>query len=292
MESVTLNKTTIPLNVGDTETLTATVKPDEATDKTVKWSSSNESVATVDNNGMITAVAAGTATITATATNGTDAATDDKTATCTVTVNAADEPDEPDEPDESMTKAVEIINVLQNGSRAIPPEFKNVELSLKITIDPDSKKSASDDVELTLSAGGEAVISREVTFSKKIDGLAPGKFTVTVSGLPKSVYAKDADIYSTDGPIEGAVKWKYALSAKGEINEIDGKPVVRVWLIWDNGSLPETIRVVALPEDEIGAYQLRADGTKEYLLFQTYDICMAFLGRDELCRGYERCFHK
>ena len=105
-------------------------------------------------------------------------------------------------------------------------------------------------------------------------------------------YAKDADIYSADGPIEGAVKWKYALSAKGEINEIDGKPVVRVWLFWDNGSLPETIRVVALPEDEIGAYKLNADGTKEYLLFHTYDICMQWLGSDELCRGYERCFHK
>ncbi|MBQ6505361.1 MAG: hypothetical protein IJI57_15760 [Flexilinea sp.] len=41
-----------------------------------------------------------------------------------------------------------------------------------------------------------------------------------------------------------------------------------------------------------GAYQLRPDGTKEYLIFQTYDICMAYLGRDELCRGPERCYHK
>ena len=50
--------------------------------------------------------------------------------------------------------------------------------------------------------------------------------------------------------------------------------------------------MVALPEDEIGAYALRQDGTKEYLLFQTYDICMMYLGSDELCRGPERCFHK
>ena len=50
--------------------------------------------------------------------------------------------------------------------------------------------------------------------------------------------------------------------------------------------------VYILPEDEIGAYALRADGTKEYLLFHTYDICMAWLGREDLCEGPERCFHK
>ena len=67
-----------------------------------------------------------------------------------------------------------------------------------------------------------------------------------------------------------------------------------ITLYWELTSepVPEPIRVVALPEDEIGAYALRADGTKEYLIFQTYDICMAYLGRDELCRGPERCYHK
>ena len=68
-----------------------------------------------------------------------------------------------------------------------------------------------------------------------------------------------------------------------------------VTLYWNSKAAapaPEVIRVVALPEDEIGAYQLRADGTKEYLLFQTYDICMTYLGRDELCAGPERCYHK
>ena len=48
----------------------------------------------------------------------------------------------------------------------------------------------------------------------------------------------------------------------------------------------------ALPEDEIGAYAIRQDGTKEYLLFHTYDICMDWLASDELCAGFERCFHK
>ena len=86
---VTLNKTETTIEVGKDETLTATVSPDDATDKTVTWSSSDESVATVDENGKVTAVKAGTATITATATNGTDDTADDKTATCAVSVQTA-----------------------------------------------------------------------------------------------------------------------------------------------------------------------------------------------------------
>ena len=78
---VILNKTTATLAVGDTVTLTATVSPEDATDKLVTWTSDNESVATVDSEGRITAVAQGTATITVKTNDG------DKTATCSVAVN-------------------------------------------------------------------------------------------------------------------------------------------------------------------------------------------------------------
>ncbi len=77
--SVTLNKTELVLTEGDTETLTTTVKPDDATDKTVTWSTSDESIAKVDNNGKVTAVKEGTATITARA--------GAKSATCAVRVS-------------------------------------------------------------------------------------------------------------------------------------------------------------------------------------------------------------
>lgn len=80
VESVTLNKTELTLDIGGEETLTATVTPDNATNKSVKWSSDNTTVAAVTN-GKVTATAAGTATITATAGG--------KSATCTVTVNSA-----------------------------------------------------------------------------------------------------------------------------------------------------------------------------------------------------------
>lgn len=71
--------------MGATETLSATVAPTNATDKSVQFTSSDETIATVTPvQGKITGVKAGTATITATTVNG-------KTATCEVTVTAASE---------------------------------------------------------------------------------------------------------------------------------------------------------------------------------------------------------
>lgn len=80
VESVTLNKTEITLEIDETQTLTATLTPDNATDKTVTWTVAPEGVVSVDDNGNVTAIKDGTAMITATA-NG-------KTAQCSVTVNA------------------------------------------------------------------------------------------------------------------------------------------------------------------------------------------------------------
>ena len=77
--SVTLNESADTLTaVNDTLQLTAVVTPDNATNKAVTWSSSNDSVAIVDNNGFVTAVGNGIAIITATA--------DEQTATCEITV--------------------------------------------------------------------------------------------------------------------------------------------------------------------------------------------------------------
>lgn len=77
---VSLDKTEIVLVEGSNQTLTATVEPTNATNKGVTWSSDHEAVATVDQNGTVTAVKAGTATIMVTTADGS------KTATCTVNV--------------------------------------------------------------------------------------------------------------------------------------------------------------------------------------------------------------
>ena len=83
VSGITLDKTELVLIVGDAAAqLKATVAPDNATDKTVTWTSDKPAVATVDATGKVTAVAEGEATITAKA--------GDKTATCKVTVCDAD----------------------------------------------------------------------------------------------------------------------------------------------------------------------------------------------------------
>ena len=84
---VTLNQTAVTLDIDQSITLKATVAPENATNKAVTWASDNTGVATVDENGKVTAVAAGTANITVTTADG------GKTATCAVTVNPATDPE-------------------------------------------------------------------------------------------------------------------------------------------------------------------------------------------------------
>lgn len=76
VEQITLNKTEGVLTVGNSVTVTATVTPDNATNTTINWTSSDEKVATVDSNGKVTAVAAGNATITATSESDGDVSAD------------------------------------------------------------------------------------------------------------------------------------------------------------------------------------------------------------------------
>ena len=82
VESVTLDKDSLELTVGETVELTATVLPEEAANKEVTWSSTNDNVVTVEE-GKITAISAGEATITVTTMDG------EKTATCEVVVKEA-----------------------------------------------------------------------------------------------------------------------------------------------------------------------------------------------------------
>ena len=122
---VSLDKTELSLTVGDTETLTATVAPDNATDKTVTWTSSNSTVATVDQNGVVTAVARGTAVITATAADGSGAS-----ASCTVTVTRPYIP--PANPNYKIT-----LEATQGGTVTADPTAAKAGATVTLTPVPD-----------------------------------------------------------------------------------------------------------------------------------------------------------
>ena len=166
--SVTLDKTDLTLDVNGTAKLNATVKPDDATNKTVTWSSNNETVATVDNNGKVTAKAAGEAIITA--------KVGDKQATCNVKVTAAD-------------VAVESVTLNQSSLELVAGK----EATLTATVKPDNATNKdvtwiSEKPEIaavkggtvTAKAAGTAIIA--VT---TVDGAKTATCTVTV--IPKTV---------------------------------------------------------------------------------------------------------
>ncbi len=133
VESVTVEPKTLSLKVGGSGELTATVLPENATDTTVTWTTSNEEIATVDVKGVVTAKAAGEATITATA--------GDKTGICKVTVEEAAIDDvkapevtaEAEIPEGASENVSEIINAaataVTENAASIAPDLSNAILN-------------------------------------------------------------------------------------------------------------------------------------------------------------------
>ena len=121
--SVKLDKTTTGVEIGKEIKLTATVTaPDDKTDKTVTWSSSDEKIATVSADGVVKGIAVGgPVTITATA-----KADNTKTATCQVTVAKEGGLEEPDKPDTPLTEPrinPAVVSLQKNGSTTLTVEI-------------------------------------------------------------------------------------------------------------------------------------------------------------------------
>ena len=148
VSGVTLNPTSTALVVGNTKQLTATVAPANADDSTLVWTSGNAKVATVDQNGLVTAVGAGTTTITATAGG--------KSATCTVTVTAKPVPIE--------AIALRDAAVSVGGTIQLEPVFTPAD-----TTQRDVTWSSSNSKIATIDANG------------RVRGVAEGKVTITVT---------------------------------------------------------------------------------------------------------------
>ena len=167
---VKLDKTAVSLKAGEAAQLTATVLPDNAADKTVTWTSSNEKVATVVN-GKITAVAAGTATITATAGG--------KSATCTVTV----------------TKAAQNIKDTKKYP-SIPKDYAKIDPAVT-TVNSDGTKNmlimfsiSEDDAKNFRGA--------RITF-KRADGKTFSRSLILGTYYTDVTYVKDGDNYNGSG---------------------------------------------------------------------------------------------
>ena len=183
-----------------------------------------------------------------------------------------------------MPLNVEIHNYTNTGANGVPGDVPRTEFKVTVEIvDKESGEvvSTAADVAFEVMGGpNSAKVSLEnVEFDQKVSDLSEAKYQVVVTGFPAKVTGV------------APMSQEYALSYTAWPG---GSKLLTIYLKWDDGkrSEPERIKVYALPEDEIGAYTIRKDGTKEYLIFHTYDICMRWLGSDELCRGYERCFHK
>ena len=202
---VTLDKTELTLTEGETETLTATVKPDNADNKKVKWSSDKTDVATVDGAGRVTAVKAGEATVTVTTEDG------GKTASCKVTVKA---------------KAVNVTEVTLDRTELTLTEGETGTLTATVKPDnADNRKvtwiSDKTDVATVDGAGkvtavkaGEAVVT--VTTE---DGGKTATCKVTVKAKAVPVTGVEVNPWAVTLSVRGTSKLSYTIRPADATNQ-------------------------------------------------------------------------
>lgn len=179
---VTLNKTTASVVKGKTLTLTATVTPTNATNKKVTWKSSNTKIATVDGNGKVTAVTAGTVTITCTA-----IADKSKSATCKITVT---------------NPAVKVTKLSMNKTSVDLLKGKTVQLKVTVTPSNATNKAvtwtSSNKKIATVTSNGlvKAVGTGTVTITAKAKDGSGKKVTCKINVYADSVESYVARIYT------------------------------------------------------------------------------------------------
>ena len=215
---ISLNKDAATIykgSVANTVQLIPTITPDNATIKTVSWESSDETVATVDENGLVTAVAEGTATITVTTTDG------NFTATCAITVETA--PGSAEKP-YTVAEAIAFINTLGSETSA-----EEVYVS-GIISQVDSYNSKYSSIQYWISDDGTTTGQMEVYSGKGLNGadftaitdLAIGDI-VTVKGYVKKYnstpeFTQNNQLVSFERPVVPSItlaQYEYNLNSNG-----------------------------------------------------------------------------
>lgn len=198
VNKVSLDKTELALTVGDTQTLTATITPDDANNKNVSWSSDKPSVATVDENGTVTAVAVGTANITVKTEDG------EKTAVCAVTVTAKSSGGSSSGGSSSPSYPVTTPGKTENGTVTVSPRSAEKGDTVTITVKPDSGYQL-DDLTVTDKNGKELKLTDK--------GNGKYNFTMPASRVEINVaFVKEVETspfsdVSTSAYYYEAVKW-------------------------------------------------------------------------------------
>ena len=219
VSAIAVNPTTAAVKPGATVTLSATVTPEDATDKTITWSSYDEKVATVDG-GKVTGVAEGTATITATTKSG------DKTATCTVTVSE----DAPAVIEDTLEGNITADRTISAANKNFLKGFVYVKSGATLTIEAGSvikgisvasgERAASLIIEPGAKIMAEGTVDKPIVFTSDKE---PGKrVTGDWGGL---IICGNARVNRTNQPtIEGGPGTHYGNTTSDEFNgESSGK---------------------------------------------------------------------
>lgn len=219
VSAVAVNPTTAAVKPGATVTLSATITPEDATDKTITWSSSDEKVATVDG-GKVTGVAEGSATITATTKSG------NKTATCTVTVSE----DAPASKEVTLEGNITADMTLNAADKNFLKGFVYVKSGATLTIEAGSvikgisvapgERAASLIIEPGAKIIAEGTVDKPIVFTSDKE---PGKrVTGDWGGL---IICGNARVNRTNRPtIEGGPNTPYGNTTSDEFNgESSGK---------------------------------------------------------------------
>lgn len=223
---VSVSKTALSLKVGDTSTLTVTIKPTDATNKTATWKTSNAKIATVSN-GKVTAVGVGTATITVTV--------DGKSATTKVTVAKTETKQEEVKPTEVKVTGVTLnktsLDLKVGGSQDLTSTINPSNATNKTATWSSSNESVATvaNGKVTAVGAGEATITvtvdgksatAKVTVAKEITYSIEEVAVATSSANEYMYYIKSSEGKRVSGKIEvtviGGAKQEYDITAAGK----------------------------------------------------------------------------